>query len=130
VVDEALAATPQPPLLTTLDEVLAVVDRSMGPDGPLRIAVQVWGEAQRDPDLAVMVAEIYGRIRDKAAQLVDRAQAAGQVAPGADPRHVGTVLFGLIQGYVMQRLLIGDLDRAGYVAGLRALVSPSGLSMR
>jgi AcrR family transcriptional regulator len=122
VVDAALAASPLPPLLTTLEQVLAVIDRSMGPDGPLNIAIQVWGEAQRDADLAAMVADLYGRIRDKATQLVRRAQEAGQLAEGGDPDAVGSVVFGLIQGYLMQRILIGDVDRDRYVAGIATLV--------
>jgi AcrR family transcriptional regulator len=122
VVDAALAARPLPPLPTTLERVLAIVDRSMGPDGPLNIAIQVWGEAQRDADLAAMVAELYGRIRDKTTQLVQRAQEAGQLAESGDPQALGTVVFGLIQGYLMQRILIGDVDRKRYVAGIATLM--------
>jgi hypothetical protein len=45
------------------------------------------------------------------------------VPPATDPEQLGTVLFGVQLGYVLQRLLLGDLDPAGYSAGIGSLLS-------
>jgi hypothetical protein len=51
-----------------------------------------------------------------------RAQAAGKLPADADPRQVGSVLFGMVPGYILQRLLVGGVDAATYDAGLCALL--------
>ena len=88
----------------------------------VRIAVQVWGEAVHDPEFAALISEIYGRIRGNAVALARRAQDTGQLPAGADPAAIGSVIFGLIQGYILQRVLIGTVDRESYVSGIGALV--------
>lgn len=121
-IDHLLRQEPAPPLITVLDEVLLQVDTHLGDDGPVRIAVQVWGEATHDPEFAELVAGIYTQIRHSATALAERAQAAGQLPSGADPSAVGSVIFGMIQGYILQRVLIGQLDRAKYLSGVGALL--------
>jgi len=51
-----------------------------------------------------------------------RAQADGTLDPDVDPEHVAQVMFSMIPGFVLQRLLIGDITPATYKAGLRALL--------
>ncbi|WP_229076645.1 TetR/AcrR family transcriptional regulator [Actinoplanes sp. DH11] len=123
VLDDLLAADPMPPVTEIVDRVLELVDRSVAEDGPVRIAVQVWGEAVHDPEVGALVAEIYGRVRSRAVQVAEHAQVAGQLDPRADPEGVGAALFGLIQGYILQRILLGNVDRKQYVSGVRALVA-------
>ncbi|WP_433824940.1 TetR/AcrR family transcriptional regulator [Actinoplanes sp. CA-015351] len=123
VLDAVLEADPMPPVPEIVDRVLALVDRSIDGGGPVRIAVQVWGEAVHDPEVAAIVAEIYGRVRSRAVHIAERAQAGGQLSAEADPVGVGGALFGLIQGYILQRILIGNMDRTQYVNGVRALVA-------
>jgi AcrR family transcriptional regulator len=123
VLDEVLAADPLPPVPAIVERVLELVDHSVDSDGPVRIAVQVWGEAVHDPEVGAIVAEIYGRVRSRAVSIAERAQAGGQLHPDADPVGVGMALFGLIQGYILQRILIGNVDRKQYMNGVRALVA-------
>jgi hypothetical protein len=101
---------------------LAVADAYTGPQGVARLAVQVWAESLRDPALADFVAETYGSIRARFVEFARRAQAAGKLPADADPRQVGSVLFGMVPGYILQRLLVGGVDAATYDAGLRALL--------
>ncbi|MFG2044355.1 TetR/AcrR family transcriptional regulator [Dactylosporangium sp. NPDC048998] len=122
-IDHLLLQEPVPPLLTVFAEVLAQVDAHLTENGPVRIAVQAWGEAAHDPALAEVVGGIYARIRRSAVALAARARDAGQLPPDADPDAVGAVIFGLIQGYVLQRVLIGRLDRATYLAGIEGFTS-------
>jgi AcrR family transcriptional regulator len=124
VLDEVLRQEPPLPLVEALDRALAYVEMQLGDDGVLRIAIQVWGEAQRDPALAAFVAGKYDDIRRHFEALVRRAQRTGEVAADADPEAVAAALFGLVPGWFLQRLLTGRPDRATYLAGVRALLTP------
>jgi AcrR family transcriptional regulator len=122
ILDELAAAEPVPPLEATMARLLTAVDAYTATDGFARIAVQVWGEAIHDPALAGLVATAYRRLRSRFVDLARHAQAAGQLPAQADPERLGTVLFGLVPGYILQRLLLGDVDPAAYTAGLHALL--------
>ncbi|WP_176731624.1 TetR/AcrR family transcriptional regulator [Micromonospora rhizosphaerae] len=114
---------PPLPLIEALDRALAYVDTQTGEDGVLRLAIQVWSEAQRDPSLAEFVAATYTGLRRHYASVVRRAQQAGEVPADADPEAVGAALFGLVPGYFMQRMLTGSPDRETYLAGVRTLLA-------
>src|SRR3954451_13099807 len=103
--DQLLRQEPPPSLPVVFDELLTQVDHNLGVEGPVRIVVQVWGEAAHDPAFADLVGGIYGRIRESATALVARLQADGQLDPHVDPAAVAAVLVGLVQGYVIQRVL-------------------------
>jgi AcrR family transcriptional regulator len=128
-IDRIVDAEEVPTVEEALARMLAVVDGYTGPDGPARIAVQVWGEAQRDAALGEFVTAGYLSIRSRLVHLVRRAQAEGTAPSGADPERLGAVLFGAMLGYILQRLLIGDLDPAAYRAGLHPLLDPAGTAV-
>jgi AcrR family transcriptional regulator len=121
--DEITGADAVPPLDEAMARVLAVAHRLTGPDGRGPIALQVWSESRRDPLLADLVATAYRTIGARFVQLVQAAQDAGQAPPGTDPEQLGPVLFGAMLGYILQRLLVGNVDPAGYGAGLRSLLA-------
>ncbi|MQA25351.1 MAG: TetR family transcriptional regulator [Micromonosporaceae bacterium] len=118
--DKVLATDPMPPLDEIIDALLATSEKHLGVR--LRLAVQVWGEALRNPELAEMVKSIYGGFRDKLTMIARRAREAGHLPEDSDDVAVGSALFSLLPGYLLQRLLLGDLDREQYVAGVRALL--------
>jgi AcrR family transcriptional regulator len=120
--DNLLTRDPAPPLLTVMDDLLTQIDVNLTDEGTIRIAVQVWGEAVHDPELAVFVADVYSRIRQSATDLARRAQQTGELPADVDPTAIGSAIFGLIQGYILQRVLIGRVDRAMYLAGVGALL--------
>jgi AcrR family transcriptional regulator len=122
VLDGLLALDPMPSIPEILERLLERVDVAVVEDRTVRIAVQVWGEAVHDPEVAAVVAEIYGRVRDRAVHTAERAQAAGQIPPDADPAGIGAAFFGLVQGYILQRILLGGTDRQTYMNGVRALM--------
>lgn len=101
-----------------------------GPDGMLRLAVQVWSESLHDAPLGEFVARVYRRLRDVVVQATRQAHARGELPAGADPDAVGTVLFALMPGYALQRILTGGPDPELFKAGLRTLLSPSPGSTR
>ncbi len=116
-------AEPVAPIEETMERVLSMVDGFTGPRGSARLALQVWAESLREPALADFVEVTYRSIRSRFVELAKRAQAAGRLPAQADPEQVGAVLFGMVPGYIMQRLLVGGVDPATYRAGLRALLA-------
>jgi AcrR family transcriptional regulator len=63
VLSEIAAHEPPLPLADAVERALDFVDRQTGPDGIFRIAIQVWGEALRDPELAVPVQPLPAALR-------------------------------------------------------------------
>ncbi|SNT19480.1 DNA-binding transcriptional regulator, AcrR family [Asanoa hainanensis] len=118
-------AVHEPPLspAEAVERAIEFVDRQTGPDGLMRIALQVWAEAMRDPALAEFVAGAYGRMRGHFVLLATRARDAGRLPADADPEAVGAVLFGMVPGYALQRILSAGPDTKTYLAGLRALTT-------
>ena len=101
------------------------VTAQTGPDGTLRMALQVWSEAMYDPALAAFVSQVYGRIRAILIRLADRAVDGGALPTGTDPESVGVVLFSLMPGYALQRILTGGPEPEVFKAGLRSIL-PAG----
>jgi AcrR family transcriptional regulator len=130
VVDEVTAeigdvAEHEPPL--PLDQAMRrLVDGlapRLGPDGAFRLALQVWAESMRNPTLAAFVRDVYGTVRARMTALVRRAQEAGHLPPEADADAVGSALFGMLLGYLLQQTLTGSPDRDTFLNGVRGLLA-------
>lgn len=110
----------------TLDQVVqqgldATNEIAFGDDGFARLAPQVWAETLRDPALAEVVRGRYHTVTAMLSELVVAEQKAGRVAADGNPDEVAQVLLGTILGYILQRLLVGNVDPRSYAAGLGAL---------
>ena len=87
-----------------------------------RIALQTWAEAARDPEFHALMAPEARGIRAAWQRYAEAAIAAGQFRAGADPEKVAIVLTGLLPGFILQRVVIGDITPATYAAGLTDLL--------
>jgi AcrR family transcriptional regulator len=114
---------PAPPLDRAVELLVDDFEPRLGPDGVFRLALQVWAEAVRNPTLAAFVREVYATIRERITGLVRRAQDAGHLAPEADAEAVGSALFGMLLGYLLQRTLTGSPDRVTFLNGVRTLIA-------
>ncbi|WP_212832647.1 TetR/AcrR family transcriptional regulator [Catellatospora sp. TT07R-123] len=123
ILDQVRTDEPVPPLAEAMSRVLRAVEPQLGPDGVFPMALQVWAESLRNPQLAEFVRRVYGTVRHHFDDLARRQIAAGHLPPGADPHAVGTVLFSLIPGYALQRVLLGEPDVDTYIAGLHTLLT-------
>jgi AcrR family transcriptional regulator len=114
-------ATPSP--AEAIEQIVTGMSQFAERDGYdlTRLAVQAWAETLRNPRLAETAADTYGELRGHFTEVVRRWQRAGHLAPDADPALAGQALFSLIPGFILQRLLLGDVDAAGYAEGVRVL---------
>jgi AcrR family transcriptional regulator len=115
---------PPIPLTEAMEQVLDLIDEQTGPDGNFPLAVQVWGEATIDPAVGDIVRARYAAMHDAFAIMAARASARGELPPGSDPEAVAGVLFSMVPGFALQRMLIGRPDKAVFAAGLRAVLAP------
>lgn len=109
-------------LEAALNHIVAIAER---PGGDVtRIAIQAWAEALRNPAIMETAQSKYSKLRGHFEAVARRAQADGTVDASVDPRYVSQALFGFLPGFLLQRLLIGDVSPETYSAGLRALLQP------
>jgi AcrR family transcriptional regulator len=120
IVSDVLDESPVPPLGDVLRRMVVQID--VIADGPGRLALQVWGEAQRDPEIARLAAVEATVLRSAVLDLVRRAHAAGQLPQHTDLEALGQVVFSLIPGYLLQKRIIGDVDPARYADAMDALL--------
>jgi AcrR family transcriptional regulator len=120
---EALALYEPPlPLSEALDRLLDSFEPRVGPDGIGRLALQVWSESLRNPRLSEVVHDVYRSVRGQFIVLAEGARRAGELPPDADPVAVGTVLFSMMLGYLVQRVVTGTPDRDTFLVGARTLL--------
>jgi AcrR family transcriptional regulator len=117
------AVTPVAALRTALDHVVRIAER---PGGDVtRVGLQAWAEALHNDTIRATAQEKFRLLRHHFADVARRAQADGTVDAGTDPDDIAQVMFGLIPGFILQRLLLGDVTPATYSAGLAALLPRS-----
>jgi hypothetical protein len=100
-----------------------LIDANVGPDGLLRLAMQIWAEAARDPVIGALAKQVYTTLGSNYVRLAERAVERGELPPGTDPRDAGPALFSLMLGYGLQRILLGGPPHESYLAGLEAVLS-------
>ncbi|MEU8239166.1 TetR/AcrR family transcriptional regulator [Actinoplanes missouriensis] len=117
---DGAAPAPEHALAVIIETIDTRIGRHPGTGLDLtRIGVQVWAEALRSPDVALRVDQVYRRLRGNFAEIARRRPGLA----GTDPEQVGAAMLALVQGYVLQRLLMTGTDTAGYLAGVTALLA-------
>ncbi|MGH3357761.1 MAG: TetR family transcriptional regulator C-terminal domain-containing protein, partial [Nocardioidaceae bacterium] len=122
--DEALTENPD---IDPADAVRLAVETleeiaSSGPVDVSRVAVQAWAEALRSERIAAVVSGAYRTIRDYFVVVCRRAQGNGSLPADADPEALGSALYSLAAGFVLQRNLIGDVRADTYAPAVRTLL--------
>lgn len=114
--------TPEKVIRRALEYVVRVAE---APGGDVtRVALQVWAEALRTDSVMATARGKYRILRDHFADVARRGQADGTIRADVDPEHVGQALFGLLPGFMLQRLILGDVTPETYTAGFTALLTP------
>lgn len=125
-----LVADPDRSLVDVMQGAVGVIDANIGPDGPMRLAVQVWAEALRDDRVGEIVEHVYSRLRGNFVTVARRAVQTGELPADTDPEATGAALFSLVIGYGLQKMLTGRPDHDTYVKGLRTLLGTKDLTLQ
>ncbi|NED97414.1 TetR/AcrR family transcriptional regulator [Phytoactinopolyspora alkaliphila] len=125
--DVVTSADPVPPPNATFRIVIdTIMRRVVTRDTDVsRIAMHVWSEALREPEVGEVARAVVNGVRDRWADMAVRWKAAGHIAPDADEGNVARTCYGLMVGFVVERNLVGDVTCEQYADGLAALTGTS-----
>src|SRR5690625_1833916 len=90
-----------------------------------RLAIQAWAESLRNDRVAEIVAHAYATIRGYYVEVARRAVEGGIASEDTDPQELGAALYSLMAGFLLQRVLIGEVEVDAYVRGVHALIGPT-----
>ncbi|MEU7769253.1 TetR/AcrR family transcriptional regulator [Nocardia sp. NPDC049190] len=106
-------------LITTIAE---EVVRHSGPDGPVRLAPQAWALALVRPEAGAVVRETVSAMRALWVTYAERMRALGWLPEDADTDAVAKAIIGLLPGFILQHLLLGDTTPEMLARGVRTLL--------
>jgi AcrR family transcriptional regulator len=102
-----------------LDVVAAIFDDPDNHDA--RVLPHVWTEALRHPTTLVAVRASYASVLDVLERSIAARRARGERHPIMAPRGAAHLVLALLQGFMLQRLLLGpEFDEAAFRAAARA----------
>ncbi|WP_344893795.1 TetR/AcrR family transcriptional regulator [Actinomadura meridiana] len=118
--------------LVPMDEVverlaLKIVSLS-GENGPLRLAPEAWALGMHDPEISGYIADNITHIRETWTHYMGRLVDAGLLPPDTDTAATGKTLFAIVPGFLLQRLIVGDVSPDELRRGMRALTRDSVLT--
>ncbi|WP_328745381.1 TetR/AcrR family transcriptional regulator [Streptomyces sp. NBC_00285] len=127
--EEAARSSPPPSpdvlVASVLTRVLAAKE-SLTVDGrPAfpRLVVQVWTETLRNDELAALLREGYGAVRETWTRITRAYQDAGVMRADVPPEHVARTMMATAMGFLAQQALFGPTPAEILGDGLRALMS-------
>ncbi|GAB3162282.1 TetR/AcrR family transcriptional regulator [Myceligenerans halotolerans] len=121
VVQDALhTRRPLDELVADLPRAIAELDHA---DDRMRLAVQAWGEALRNPALAGALQDGVATVVSVLRERILIGQRDGDVSTRADPDATALALLALIQGFILQRAWNPDLSADAYGNGTGHLVA-------
>ena len=117
--------------LDTVDALLALIEAEVGDPEAIdpvlsRLMLEAMREAEREPVLRERMGAMMREYRDLMVRTVRAEQARGGVFDGASPEAIATLLGAVGDGLLMHVLLDRDVDVAGAIAAMRALLAPRG----
>lgn len=104
-----------------LAHAIEVVDAKHADDGLGGIAVQVWAEALRNPELAAEFVPLFDELHEEIALVVRRHQQAGTFDPNVSATAFSRILVGIVPGHILQVALLGPRAATGVADALRTL---------
>ncbi|MGW4247267.1 TetR/AcrR family transcriptional regulator [Nocardia sp. NPDC004722] len=111
---------PTPPDLVRI--MSAAIMRLSGPGGPVRIIPQAWALALTDANIADYVRTNILGIRRLWVDYANRMRDVGWLPPDADTDAIGKIFLGLLPGFILQHLILGDADPETFARGISAVL--------
>jgi AcrR family transcriptional regulator len=124
--EAAMAEDPLPSPGQIVGRLAAAVQELCGQDGPARVALPAWAAALHDPAVAVTVREMLESLRAHWTRAAERMRDDGRLPADTDVRAVGSVLFAMLPGFLLQCLLLQDVDAATFGRGVSELFAAGG----
>jgi TetR/AcrR family transcriptional regulator, transcriptional repressor of aconitase len=104
---------------------LALVAQDMSSeDGLARLAPLAWAEALHDPTMASGVRQNLDQLRARLIEWLTRLSEDGRLGTDPEVTALVTVLLALLPGFLVVRLLVGDLDATALEVGVAQLLRP------
>lgn len=128
VIENMLAEEAMPGLDEIAVRLASAAQELSGRDGPARVAPAAWAAALHDPAVAAIARDLLGQLRGWWIEAAARMRAERRLASDADVDAAGAVLFALLPGFLLQLLILGDVDAAVFGRGLCQLFRPELLS--
>jgi TetR/AcrR family transcriptional regulator, transcriptional repressor of aconitase len=117
-----LQTDPPPPIDQAFTQLGRTIQRMDAEYGLARIAIQVWSEAVRSPDLAQRLRDLVVGVRALVVQMVRIYQERGEIGQDVPAEKIGPVIAGIFPGFMLQHVLFGDVDAEMVGDAVRALV--------
>jgi AcrR family transcriptional regulator len=112
------------PPLKSLGEFVRIIvtdiERVDQDSGAATLAIQLWSEALRNPDMARVAATSVSKVMDWLTTKVKALQHAGHLSPHPAPRQVAAILLAIVHGFMVQRALV-KTDAKAYCKALKDL---------
>ncbi|MEV4126731.1 TetR/AcrR family transcriptional regulator [Nocardia sp. NPDC049707] len=118
----AIRSDPLPTPAQLIRVIAEFVVANSGPDGPVRLAPQAWALALVHPEAAEYVKESVRAMRDRWTEYVERMVEVGWLPPDTDIHAVTTAIVGLVPGFMLQHLIVGDPDPETLARGVAILL--------
>ncbi len=118
-----IEADPPPPVDQAFVALATEIQRRDDDYGLARIAIQIWGEAVRSPELAERVRHLMVSLRDLGARLVRTYQDRGEIGADVPAEQIAPILIGLLPGFMLQHALFHDVDATMMGPAIRSLVA-------
>ncbi|NNH73023.1 TetR/AcrR family transcriptional regulator [Nocardia uniformis] len=119
---EAVRKEPLPTPPELMRTVGGIVTELAVPGGPVRLIPQAWALALTDPNIADYVRTNIGGIRRLWIEYAIRMRDVGWLPPDADVEVVAKTLMGLLPGFILQHLILGDTSPDDLAEGIALLL--------
>ncbi|MEV6099576.1 TetR/AcrR family transcriptional regulator [Nocardia sp. NPDC051981] len=111
---------PTPPDLVRI--MCEAIVRLSVPGGPVRIIPQAWSLALTDANIADYVRTNILGIRRLWFDYAERMRDVGWLPPDADTDAVAKIFLGLLPGFILQHLILGDVDPDTFAHGITEIL--------
>ncbi len=105
-------------LVTKIDEIAGQDDANVA-----RVALHAWAEAARSDEVREVVRDNVALLHAGWVRVLQRAEADGNLEPGGDHAVMARILVGLMPGFLVQGLLLGETDGPTYADGFADLLA-------
>ncbi|WP_433562346.1 TetR/AcrR family transcriptional regulator [Nocardia sp. CA-151230] len=119
---EAVHSDPLPSPAELIRTVAEAIVRLSAPGGPVRLIPQTWSLALTDPHIADYVRTTLGGVRRLWHDYALRMREIGWLPADSDTDAVAKTMFGILPGFMLQHLIMGDVDPDTLYRGVELLV--------